>query len=547
MIQRLKALLSGQNSVTGAAAILVATTLVSNILGLLRDRFFAQKVPIDLLDAYFASFRLPDFIFNLLILGTVSAAFIPVFLAEQQKGQERAWEMAHRAITLALVALIGLSVVLFAAMPVLVPLMVPEFSLEKQELTTQLTRILLIQPIFFGLSYLFSGILNAMKRFFVYALAPLIYTACIIASTLLFADTYGVYALVWGVVIGSFFHMFIQFLTAQSVGFRFTVDFHFRDPAVLKLLRLMVPRGIALGSMQLMLLVFTGIASALGSGSVASYNFADNIQTMPTAVFGLSFITALYPTLSEAAAKRELSRYADLLWRGIRYLLVILVPAGLGLLLLRSEIVRLILGTGHFGWEATVVTAQTLGFFAVSLFAQAIGALLARSFYALHDTTTPTIHQLVGYGVSVALAFVLAPATGLGMGVPGLALAFSIGSALTMGLLYWSLRRRVPSVQEDESALWPLLQKLALGSIALVVGVQLAKLLTAQLVDLDHFWEVFLRAGSAMLVGASAYWLVMAALRVEELSLIIDVVRSRLWPSAGRPRPSLIDADVRPK
>jgi len=197
MIQRLRNLISGTNTVTAAASILVATTLVSNVLGMLRDRFFAQKVPTDLLDTYFAAFRIPDFIFNLLILGTVSAAFIPLFLAEREKSEQRAWQMANRTITLTIGVLILLAIVLWILMPVLTPLLVPDFSAEKQQLTLQLTRILLIQPIFFGLSYLFSGILNAMKRFFVYALAPLVYTAAIIVSTLLFADQFGVYALVW--------------------------------------------------------------------------------------------------------------------------------------------------------------------------------------------------------------------------------------------------------------------------------------------------------------------------------------------------------------
>lgn len=534
MIQQFKSLVSGKNTVTAAATILVATTLASNVMGMLRDRFFAQKIPTDLLDTYFAAFRLPDFIFNLLILGTVSAAFIPLFLAEREKGEQRAWQMANRTITLTIGALVILAALLWLLMPLLTPLLVPDFSNEKQELTLELTRILLIQPIFFGLSYLFSGILNAMKRFFVYALAPLIYTAAIIASTLLFADQYGVHALVWGVVAGSILHMLIQALTAARIGFRFHFDWQWNDPVIRKLIRLMIPRSIGLGAMQLMLLVFTSIASSLGSGSVAIYSFADNIQTMPTAVFGLAFITALYPTLSEAAAKDDTRAYSELLWRGIRYLLVILVPAGIGLILLRSEIVRLILGTGYFGWDATIATHQTLAFFALSLFIQAIGVLLARAFYAIHDTLTPTIYQVLGFLLSILLAYYLAPTAGLDMGVPGLALAFSLGSTLTLATLYWKLRRVLPSIRSGEASFWPLVGDVVLGSVALIATVQAVKFGLAYVVDLDRFWEVLLRAAIAIGAGAGAYWLVMLSLGVQELTIIGEILRRKFWPAALR-------------
>lgn len=534
MIQRIKSLISGKNTVTAAATILVATTFLSNVLGLLRDRFFAQKIPTDLLDTYFAAFRLPDLIFNLLILGTVSAAFIPLFLAERRKSERHAWRLVNRTITLAVGGLVALAGLLWLLMPLLTPLLVPDFSPHKQELTLQLTRILLIQPIFFGLSYLFSGILNAMKRFFVYALAPLVYTLSIIAATLLLADRFGVYALATGVVAGSLLHMLIQGLAARSVGWRWQFDFRPNDPVIRKLIRLMIPRSIGLGAMQLMLLVFTNIASSLGSGSVAIYSFADNIQTMPTAVFGLAFITALYPTLSEAATQRDDRAYAELLWRGIRYLLVVLVPAGIGLILLRSEIVRLILGTGYFGWEATIATHQTLALFAVSLAFQAIAALLARAFYARHDTLTPTIHQVLGFALSITLAYAFAPVTGLALGVPGLALAFSLGSALTMALLYAKLRVVVPALTTGERALWSLLGDLAIGSIALVASVQLVKFGVASVVDLNHFWEVFLRASLAIAAGAAAYWIVMMHLGVQELSLITEILRRKFWHGALR-------------
>lgn len=529
MIKKVKTFFSGKNSLMSAATILVFTTLLSNILGLVRDRFFAQKVPIDLLDTYFAAFRIPDFIFNILILGTISAAFIPVFLEYKQKSEGEAWAVADLTLNLALLLMAGLSVILFLVMPILIPWLVPDFSAEKQELTTALARILLLQLIFLGASYIFSGILNAMKRFLVYSLAPLVYTTSIIVFTILFADQYHVFALVWGVVAGAFFHMLIQAVVARSIGWRWQPIFDWRHLAVIKIVRLLVPRSIGLGSFQVALLAVTAIASGLGAGSVAIYNFADNIQTMPTAVFGLAFITALYPTLAEMFAQKDMKRFAALVWRGIRYLLFILAPAGIGLILLRAEIVRLILGTGHFGWGATVATADTLGFFAFSLFAQAGAVLLARSFYALQDTKTPTIINIISYLIAIALAIYLAPL----MGVPGLALAISIAAFGNMVLLYLRLRTRISLMQHESTLVLALLQ-LIVGLILLTVAVQFTKVWIGGLVDMQTGIGVAMKTLAAITVGAFVYWITMKVLKVPEIAMAEQIILAKVWPSRFR-------------
>ncbi|MEK7184081.1 MAG: murein biosynthesis integral membrane protein MurJ [Patescibacteria group bacterium] len=530
MIHRLKQFASKQNSLVGATALLVTTTLLSNVLGLLRDRFLAQKITTDALDTYFAAFRVPDFLFNFLILGTVSAAFIPVFVQYRAKSEQAAWEVASVMITLAVVILVGLSMLLAIFMPALIPFIVPDFSIEKQALTIELARVMLIQPIFFGLSYLFSGVLNAMKRFTVYAIAPLIYTASIIVATLGFADQYGVKAVVWGVVIGAVLHMFTQLLAIRSLDIRLAPILQLRHPSLKQIFSMMWPRSIALGAMQLMLLVFTAIGSSLGAGSVAVYSLADNIQTMPTAVFALSFITALFPTISEAAAKRKLDEVASHVWRGIRYLIVIMVPSGVGIFLIRAQVVRLILGTGYFDWEATVATASTLGFFASSLLAQSLVVHLSRTFYALHDTRTPTLYNVIGYSVAILAAYTLAPMSGLGMGVPGLALAFSIGSTVNAILLYTTVRTRLPQLRRAEQGFSQFLFQVLIATVSLIAVVQLAKAGVAGVVDMNRFWGVLAQTSVACLSGALAYWTALRTMRVPELSELSGILLARFRP-----------------
>src|SRR3990167_367772 len=439
-MERIKEYLNGKNSVKGATGILIITLTFSNILGMLRDHFLAQKIPADLLDTYYVAFRLPDLIFNILILGAIAAAFIPVFTNYISQNKEKeGWRIANSFLNISMLSLIIFAVILAILMPYLIPLLVSNFSLEKQELTTKLARIMLFSPIFFGISYIFGGILNSFKRFLVYSIAPLIYNLSIILSTIFLADRYNIWGVVIGVIGGAFLHMMVQIPGAIKVGFKYSFILDAYHEGVKKIYKLMIPRAIGLGAMQIMLLTFTAIASTLSVGSVAIFHLADNIQTMPIVVFGTSFATAIFPTLSEAHSRKETDKFLTYLWRGIRAIIYLLIPAGIGIILLRAQIVRLILGSGYFGWEETINTANTLGFFAISLFAQGLIAHLARTFYALHNTKIPMIISVVSFAVSIISAFIFSPI----LGVSGLGLAFSIGSITNLCLLYFIIRKKI--------------------------------------------------------------------------------------------------------
>lgn len=521
---KLRRFFNGENSVRSATVILIITLLLSNILGLIRDHFLAQKIPTGILDTYYAAFRLPDLIFNLLILGAIAAAFIPVFTNYLAKRKDKtAWHMVNSFINVAFVALLVSIVILGILMPFLIPFLVPKFDPEKQTLTIKLARLMLVSPLLFGLSYIFGGILNSFKRFLTYSIAPLFYNLSIITATLLFADKIGVYAPVFGVIIGAFLHMLVQIPTALSLGWRPKFVFDWRHPGIIKIVRLMIPRTIGLGAMQMMLLFYTAIASSLGAGAVAIFNLADNIQTMPTVVFGTSFATAVFPTLSEVASLNKKEDFAGYIWRGIRAILFILIPTGLAIILLRAQIVRLILGSGFFGWEQTIKTADTLGWFALALFAQGLIPLFARSFYALHNTKTPTIISIASMIISIILGFILAPQ----MGVKGLALAFSCGGFFNAGILYFYLRKASPEIKKGEAPLLVFLAKVLFASFLMAIAVQIAKYGIEPFVDMHRFWGVLVQGGGAILIGASSYLGLTWLLGCEEMGEVIRVIKRR--------------------
>lgn len=527
-MEKIKNLLNGKNTVRSAAGILIITLLFSNILGLFRDHFLAQKIPTSLLDTYYAAFRIPDLIFNLLVLGAIAAAFIPVFTNYiSQKKEEEAWHVANSFLNLIIFSLIIAIGILIFLMPYIIPHLVPNFPADKQDLTVRLARLMMFSPLFFGISYIFGGVLNSYKRFLAYSIAPLIYNLSIILATIFLTSRYSVWGVVYGVLIGAFLHMLIQAPTVFSLGYRYKFVFDWAHAGVKRIFRLMIPRAIGLGAMQAMLLAFTFVASRLSSGSVAIFNLADNIQTMPVVVLGTSFATAIFPTLSEAVSLKKINEFSSYFWRSARAIIYFLIPAGVGIILLRMQIVRLILGSGYFGWRETIDTASVLGFLAISLFAQGLVALFARSFYALHNTKTPMYISIISMFTSIVLAFLFSNK----MGIMGLGLAFSIGSVINVILLYWKLRVELTEIKKQEISILVFILKIILGTVIMALIVQVDKSLIGKLVNMDRFWGVFVQTLSAIILGGGAYILITWLAGCEEIKELVELIKRKISSS----------------
>lgn len=513
--------LGGKNSFRAASLILIFTLFLSNVLGVIRDHYLSQKIPTDVLSAYYAAFRIPDLLFNVLILGAISSAFIPIFSSLLAgKKEKEAWEVANSVINIAIIALIVACGILVILMPLLVPLFVPGFDEAKRVLTVNLARIMLASPIFFGLSYIFGAILNSFKRFLVYSLAPLVYNISIILGTLLFADRIGVVGVALAVVIGAFLHMAIQIPVAVGLGWRWQKILNFKNDQVRKIGILMFPRAIGLGANQIMLLVFTGLASVLGGAAVAIYNLADNIQTMPMVVFGTSFAMAIFPTLAENYAQRDLESFANYFVKTLRSILFFMVPIVLGVILLRAQVVRLILGSGFFGWQQTIDTANTLGYFALALVFTSTTPLLARAFYALHNTKLPMMVTIISVFISIVASIILSPK----MGITGLALAYSIGSFFNCLILYLLFRKKIFF---EEMPILIFLGKVILAALIMAIAMQEIKFLAALFVDMQRFWGVLTQTVLAI-GGGTIIFLIMAWVFDCEEIASIKVVWARI-------------------
>lgn len=525
----LKNILNGESkTITGAALLLGAASLASRFLGVLRDRVLAGEFGAgDTLDVYYAAFRIPDLIFNLLILGALSAGFIPIFTAaltaQTDAGKKEAWNIANGVINIVGVALFLLCGLFVFLSPRIIPVITPGFDAEKMSLTVTMTQIVMLSPIFLGLSNILGGILQSFKRFFVYSLAPIFYNVGIIVGALFFTQWWGIYGLAFGVVLGAVAHMLIQAPAVWQLGFRYRWIFDFANSSVRKIGKLMIPRTLGLAVSQVNLVVMTVIASTLVPGSLAVFNLANNLQYFPVGIIGISFAIAAFPLLGEFVAAGRKEEIVKSFSHTARQILFFIVPASVLFLVLRAQIVRVIFGSGSFDWEDTILTADTLAFFVVSLFAQALIPLLARFFYALQDTKTPFLIGLASVGVNILAAiFLVKP-----WGVAGLAMAFSAASVLNFCLLWIFLRIKFGPL--DEKNIMGSVLKISVAALLMAFVVQTMKFVIEPHVDMQTFLGVFVQGLGAGSAGLAIFAATALALGSREMNALRDAIKYKLF------------------
>lgn len=526
------------DSVSIAAFVIALSGVASRLLGLLRDRLLASQFGAgDTLDAYYAAFRIPDFIYSLLVLGALSAAFIPIFteLVESDR-KSRAWKLASAALQWFVIVLGILSGIAFLFSHGIVAFLAPGFGAEKLATTEIFMRIMLLSPILLSLSAVVGGVLVSFRKFIAYSLAPIFYNLGIIFGIACLVPTLGISGLAWGVVLGAALHLLVQLPAFYRSGFRYSFSLRelWGNREMRRVLCLMIPRSLSMGVNQVSLVVVTLFASTLASGSIAVLTLANNIQSVPLGLFGVSFALAAFPALAASLAKKNEQAFLDTLSKTTRRILFFVVPASVLFIIFRAQFVRVILGSGHFDWNDTIATFETLKFLSLSLFAQSLVPLFARAFFALQDTRTPLLLALVSEVIHIALLPVLIPM----YGVQGVAMAFSLGTIINGCLLYAFLRRRFASWQ-DAHFFIPTV-KIALASLVAGIAAQLSKYVFGFVnpteYDLDTFIEVFTQLGIGLSTGGIVFVLVATLLQVEEL----EEIKKFIWSKVLRQEPGSI-------
>lgn len=514
-----------QNSILSAAAILMTAVFFSRLLGLLRDRFLAAYF-FDgnawQLDVYFAAFRLPDMVFQLLVVGALAAAFIPVFTHYFLKDKREAWHVASTVISLGGLGFMVLAGLIFVLAQPLSRLIAPTFTLPELELMTAITRWLLLAQGSFLVSNFLTGILQSQQHFIVPALAPIAYNLGIIFGILTLSPRWGIFGPVAGVIVGAFLHFIIQLPLTRALGFKFSWSLNWRHPGVKRIGRLMLPRTLALAVSQIELTVAVFIATALPAGSLAIFYFAQHLNSLPVGLFGATIGQAALPAFSQHTQGESLRKFKQLLINSLNQVLYLSLPAGMMLLVLRLPAVRLAFGARNFPWEATLLTGRVVALFAVSVFAQSAIQILVRGFYALANTRTPFFLGALAVLVNVILSFTLVYR--LKLGVLGLALAISLASFLHAGLLFWKLKHFLGGFSQEE--FWQPLSKMVLATLLTGLSLYLPfRLLDRYIFNTTKTLELIGLSLVTGLIGMVVYGGLSYLLKIRELDHFLGLIK----------------------
>ena len=515
-----------QNSILSAAFVIMATYGLAHLVGLVKTRLLISSffgATAQLLDVYYAAFVIPDTIFQLLVIGSLSAAFIPTFTRYLAKDETKAWHMASATMNLIILVFLALSAVIFAAANPLSRLIAPGFSAPQVSIMVNLLRIMLTAQVFFSISGFLTGIIQSHQRFLIPALAPVAYNLGIIGGIVFLSPALGIYGPAIGVVIGAVLHMLIQLPLSFRLGFRPSLSLNLSHPGVREVGSLMPPRVLALGIDQVEQFVAVTLASLLSPGSLSLLNAARLLFNIPTSLFGVTIGQAAFPVLAKEAGEDNLVQFRQTLVSSLLQIAFIALPVSTLFIILRIPIVRLVFGAKTFPWAATLLTGKTLAILAASAAFYAVMQLVIRGFYALHDTRTPLFVGLAA-AIFSSLASILA-VSWLGWGILGIAAAISTTAIIETLVLVVLLSRRLSAPHEMIVLFGSLLKMI---TISFVTGISLwipMRLLDKFVFDTTRTLPLLLLTGITSLIGLSVYFFLSAFFKIPELTTFINLLK----------------------
>jgi len=507
------------NKISSAAMIVAFFGLISRLFGLWRDRLLAGKFGAGQeLDIYYAAFRIPDLVYNLLIIGAVSSVFIPVFHEYLTKNREDAWKFAGNTLNILFITLIALSAILIFLAPILVYLVAPGFDAAARNLTVNISRILLLSPLLMGISAMAAALLQAFSRFLITSLAPIFYNIGIISGIIFLVPRFGIWGLAYGVILGALFHFLIQVPALFGIGFKFSFGFNFKEVGIIKIIKLWFPRTLGLFAFQINDVIMTAIASLLSSGSITIYNFADNLRWVPIGIVGVAFSTVSFPAMSLAYAQGKKDLFLKRISLATRQAIFIILPISAMLFVFRKEIVMIVLGTGQFSAQDARLTAAILGVFTFGIFASSLRLLFTRAFFAFHNTKTPVFINIFSAAINIILAIVFVWFFKKYTYIPailGLPLSISIASIVNFAWHWVDLKKHAGDfgISEIKKSAAKILIASAMAVAAAYVGLYLF----SRFFETTDFFGLLFRIFFAGLLAGATYLITAILLHSEEL------------------------------
>jgi putative peptidoglycan lipid II flippase len=508
-------------SVVGRAAmVILVATLVGRTLGLLRDiavaAIFGAQADTD---AFFLAYKIP-YLLTLMVAGALTATFVPLFSYRLATGRrEEAWDLSVNIGNIIATALIGVSVVLAIIAPWLIPLVGPGLKAATVAKGVFLFRILMIGFVFDGLAGLVVGMLNSLRKFALAAFAPAAGTVATIVLMMALARPLGITSYALGSVAGSIVGLFLLFPGLRGRGIRYRPRVRWADPAVREVAGMVWP--ILLGSAVGKISIFCDqlLASLLATGSISSLNYADKLFQLPLGLFVAGITVPIFPLLSEQVAAKAPERVRATLDFALRLMAFLLVPATVGIVLLRYPIIGLLLQHGKFTAADTSRTAWALLFLCLGLYPYAGRDTVTRVFYAHHDTRTPVKISAATVVLNIGVSYLLMRFIGVG----GLTLGTTIALSINFVVLLWLLKRKIGVIgfrKTFQSLLKVLAASAVMGGVIWGVDYLVAPVAGAGILGNA------LRVVAGLVVGVATFLSVARLAKIPELAETVDMLRA---------------------
>ena len=533
------------SKISEAAFVLGIFTLGSQILAIVRDRMLAGDIgPGQILDAYYAAFRIPDLLFTLGAALVSVSILMPFFAHEIREGREQATKFINDVFTSFFAFIVIASIILALLMPWLVEILFPGFEPAALADTILLSRMMLLSPILLGISNLFATITQTFKKFFVYALAPVFYNLGIIIGIVWLYPIFGIVGFAYGVILGAFFHMMIQFPIVVRQGYLPALSKKIDWTHITTVLKHSLPRTLTLSMSKIVFLVFISLASTITVGAISVFTLSYNLQSVPLALIGVSYSVAAFPTLVQYYNEQNFEEFMHHVMIPIRQIIFWSMPVISLFIVLRAQIVRVILGTGNFDWSDTRLTAAALALFIISVVAQSIVLLLIRAYYAAGRTWKPLWITLGASALSIVFAYVFVwlfntvPAVQVtfssilriggveGSSVTMLALAYSVGMFISLGLLWTSFKKDFdykPQYNISRTTWQSISASLLMGIVA-YGGLQLFDPYFSQ----ERVLDVFAHGLSAGIIATVVGLVYLFAIKNQEIRLLFGSIIKRI-------------------
>ena len=509
-----------QKSIFSSAVLLSFMIVLTSLFGFLRYRILSGYFNKEELDIFFASFRIPDLIFEILITGALTSTFIPIYVKYKNNKKELS-ENISSIINLIFILLTVFVVIVSLFLDRLIPALTPGYDLVKMEKIINLSRLLLLGQLpFFVLGNFLTGIGQANKIFFLSALAPIIYNLAIIVSTIFLYQSLFLLAPIWGVIIGAFFLFAIQLPLLFNSDFTYQFILK-KTKGLTEFIKLVVPRTFTIMVAQIDATIDLTLTTLLGSGAYTIFYLAQHLQLLPVSVIGIAFAQASLPYLTEIFQEKKIEEFKKIITNSLLNLFYLTIPIAFFFIFARTPLVRLFFGGQKFDWEATVQTAITLSYFSLSLPFHSSYYLLTRCFYSIQDSRTPfyisVFSILINTILSLLFIFIFH------LPVWSLALSFSVSMIINSSLLFIIISSRLHGLGLKE--IFVEIGKMFFSAfLASFVSYFSMKFLDGLIFDTSRTINVFFLLSSIALIHFALYLFLSWLFNLKEIYLLTSLI-----------------------